>query len=85
MTAPDRLESELPRLLEHLYLGPRPPYADDALRMATASARRTGLPHGGRLLPAIAPLRQPVAASHLPGLALTPVIVACPPLGPGDS
>jgi Tol biopolymer transport system component len=65
MTAPDRLESELPRLLEHLYLGPRPPYADDALRMATSSPRRTGLSLDGHWLQTIAPV-QPFAASRLP-------------------
>lgn len=40
MTGPDRLEGELPRLLEHLYLGPRPSYADEALRLAVARPRR---------------------------------------------
>jgi hypothetical protein len=40
MTPSDRLETDLPSVLEHLYLGARPAYADDALRLAVAEPRR---------------------------------------------
>ncbi len=66
MTAPDRLESELPQLLEHLYLGPRPPYADEALRVAAASPRPSAWSLAGPWPWATAPVEQTVDAPRLP-------------------
>ena len=51
MTSTDRLERNLTQLLEHLYLGPRPTYADDALKVAVSGSRRPGWTMPERWLP----------------------------------
>jgi len=51
MTSADRLEQDLPRILERLYVGPRPLYADDVLRVATRTPRSLGAPTLERWVP----------------------------------
>jgi Tol biopolymer transport system component len=64
--SPDRrLEQDLPRLLDDLYVGPMPGYRDDVLRQTARSRQRPAWSFPGRWLPVVDIARQPVPAPRL--------------------
>ena len=70
MSADRRLEQELPRLLDDLYVGPMPAYRDYVLEQTARTRQRPAWSFVGGWIPMVDIARQPVPAPRLPWRAI---------------